>query len=360
MARYKLWLALVLPCLAFAQQEEAEHEPGLRLLPAEQTASLQRVFVSEANGTDDAARESWSRRLAVPDLDLREASLDELTLRARRDDRLRLMLEEFAVDPAQPERAWTARMALRELNRDHMSRALPTMPSKGMQPGLARLVELQLELEDALLRVEDPHFGGWMENFHQDLNAILGRDLGGCAEESKRFSLEIAPDGVRCKLFECIDGEEVKQEFKADSFGELLKAHPELRAHVNGEGTERKGLSYVPEGSQILDPVPAVSNVPNRVDRLGIQTAPVAAERVKKLGLDEGQGLLVVRTLPGSLASILGVRRGDIVTELDSLKVFTGFDVRQALSQRDAKAELRVVVITSRGERKELIWKPEF
>lgn len=361
MHRGKIGLALALTCLALVRQEEVKPEPGLRLLPEGTSVELQRVYVADAHGAPGDLRDSWSRRLLQSDLELREAAFDELVGRARSDDHLRLMLQEFAVDPAHQDRAWTARLALRELNRDRVARALPTLPGQGLQPGLARLMALQMELEDALLRVDDPHFGGWFQHFNEDLKAILGpSEQDGCAEESKCFNLEIAPDGVRCKLYECIDGQEVKTEYKADSYEELLKANPELRVHVKGSAPQVKGLDFTSGGALPSGTVPAaaVPSSPNRVDQLGIKTSAPGATRAEKFGLDEGQGLLVMRLLPGSLASVLGIRRGDVVTEIDSIKIFSGADVRQMLSQRDAKAELRVVVINSRGQRKDLIWKP--
>jgi hypothetical protein len=273
------------------------------------------------------------------------------------------MLEEWAVDPSQSERAWTARMALREVNRAAAPRALPGFPGGSLRTGRAGLFDLQRELEDVLLRSDDPHFGGWLESFSKDLDSIFAQTTPGCVDESKCFSLEVAPDGVHCELFECIDGQQVKKEYHADTYEELLKANPELREHVgNGVVPKVPGLDF---GHRILAGldkglVDLDHAVPNRSDRLGIQTSAPLATRAKKLGLDEGQGLVVMRVLPRSLASVLDIRRGDLVIEIDGFKIFDGADVRRVLSERDEKSELRVVVINVRGQRRELVWKPNF
>ncbi len=353
-------VAAALPCLAFAQQGGTSNEEGLRLISDESAPGLQRVFEPGQNTSSHVDRESWSQRLTVTDLDQRELALDELVAQARNDDHLRLMVEEWAVDPSNTERAWTARMALRELKQKHTPRA--NSPIDAYRHGLGQMFDLQKEIEDAFLRLDDPHFGGWVDGFSHDLDNMfrqLQTDQSSCAEESKSLSLQVAPDGVRCQLSECIDGQEVKKEFQADSYEELLEAHPELQKHLDGQLPQLPGMSLVPLTLPELQNG-LTATAPDRVDRLGIQTTAPPKLRLDRAGLDEGQGLLVIRVLPLSLASVLDIRRGDIVVELDGVPVFSGQDVRRALAERDSKAELRVVVINSRDQRKELVWKPDF
>lgn len=347
------------PLLAASQ----DAEPGkLRLMVDSQDGGLKRVYVPDEEAPPQVDREAWARRVTVNDLDEREAHVDELIRRAATDDHLRLMLEEWAVDATQQERAWTARMALRELRRGVSTPTAPQVPGR---INLNRIRDLQRELEDALFRLHDPHFGGWLQHFGRDLNQMFHQGSSNRIEESKSFQLEVAPNGVRCKLSECIDGEEVTQEYTADSYEELLEANPELREHLgqeNGLGLEFGTFEFEPDFFFGLDSGfdPIDTQAPLRTDRLGIETTAPDADRVAKLGLQEGQGLLVVRVLPRSIASALGIRRGDLVVEMDSRPIFGGLDVRQVLSERAKEAELRVTVITSRGQRKELLWKPDF
>ncbi len=361
------WMSAAL-LLSLGQQAGSNSNPGLQLLPQETNSTLQRVFVPDADAKPAVDRELWNRRLAVSDLDEREAHLDELVTRARTDDHLRLMLEEWAVDPAQTERAWTARMALRELGRRAAPHTLPMVSGQGLNTGFSRMLEMQMQLEDALLRLNDPNFGGWITEFGQDMDSIfapVSPGQNGRIEDSKSFSLEVAPDGVHCELSECIDGQEVTKEYRADSYDELLEANPELREHLDSEG--KVGFDI---RSQVFDaPFFFGSNesmrdlellAPDRTDRLGIETSAPSAARVASYGLDEGQGLLVLRVVPRSIAAAIGIRRGDLVVEMDEIKIFAGLDVRQVLSERAPDAELKVVVINSRGQRKELVWKPDY
>ena len=58
-------------------------------------------------------------------------------------------------------------------------------------------------------------------------------------------------------------------------------------------------------------------------------------------------------------ALVIGTSSDRIGTS-DGRAIFGGRDVRQVLTERAREAELRVVVVTSRGQRKELLWKPEY
>ena len=361
-----LFFVPLFPALAQETSQSPEDTGGkLRLMAGTQDDGLKRVYVPNQDAETRVDRETWSRRVTATDLDERELHVDELIRLATTDDHLRLMLEEWAVDNSDTERAWTARMALREVRRSPLSKAAPAPPASTGAFDFSHVRELQRELEDAILRLHDPHFGGWLQGFGQDLDLMFAPGNANRIDESKSLQLEVGPDGVRCQLSECIDGQEVKQEFRADSYEELLEANPELREHLNqedGSGLQFRTFEFQPDFFFGLDSGfdPVDTRAPARTDRLGIETTLPDAERVAKLGLQEGQGLLVVRVLPRSIASALGIRRGDLVVEMDGRPIFGGRDVRQVLTERAREAELRVVVVTSRGQRKELLWKPEY
>ncbi|MEM7518778.1 MAG: PDZ domain-containing protein, partial [Planctomycetota bacterium] len=69
-------------------------------------------------------------------------------------------------------------------------------------------------------------------------------------------------------------------------------------------------------------------------------------------------GLWVEGIEPGTLAAEAGVKRGDLLVEIDGKPIFEGQDVSDALAERGEFDELRLLVIGRRGDRRELIWQP--
>ena len=76
------------------------------------------------------------------------------------------------------------------------------------------------------------------------------------------------------------------------------------------------------------------------------------------LGLQPEQGLRVERVVPGTIAQILGLRRGDAVVELDGQPIRSSDDVKRVLAERKADQELVVSVIDGKDQRRTLRWKP--
>jgi S1-C subfamily serine protease len=94
-------------------------------------------------------------------------------------------------------------------------------------------------------------------------------------------------------------------------------------------------------------------------DRLGIQCRPVSKDRASELGIDSGVGLSVEEIVPGSIASLLGLRRGDVVVEINGAAIHGTDDVKKTLHDRAAGAEVSVVVVGEGGQRRTLTWKPK-
>lgn len=367
---------LSLPLLAQKPQDASESSSLTRVQSDDANSGLQRVYVPSQDPSAPALvpvdRAAWQKRLSVTDLDARERALDEVIELARSNDHARLMLEEWSLDQLDVELAWTARMALRDLKR------AGTRPERSVPPAVqSPFQDLSREIEEMMLQLHDPMFaprgvdldrlfGGFGRGIDRDWSSIFAPGMQGGVDESKRFSLQVAPDGVRCELFECIDGQEVKREYEADSYEELLELYPELQEHLEaGDGSGFPTIRFGTPGSGFLRGTPleelqrqSPALQPNRTDRLGIEASTPDANRVAELGLAEGQGMLVERILTNSIASAVGIRRGDLVIEMNGQAIFDGADIRRVLAERPEKEELKVVVINRRDQRRELVWKP--
>jgi len=167
---------------------------------------------------------------------------------------------------------------------------------------------------------------------------------------------------------------------------ELLDAHPELRENLGGgsfrlfHGAPHGGgggvwvgpngrFGVLPRGEglrSLRDPAPR-DQAPRdqegtdadgqpRTDRLGITCREVPKDRADELGIDSG--LEVQDVSAGSIASLLGLSHGDVVTELNGKEIRSPEDVRKVLADRAADAQVAVVVVGEDGHRRTLTWKP--
>src|SRR5688572_13676480 len=96
--------------------------------PAGRTFGGKLIRVAPAQQADPLARselevedlEGWRKRLSAEDLDERERAFDELVAAAQRQPALQQALEEWSRDAADPDLAWSARLALREMRAGSM------------------------------------------------------------------------------------------------------------------------------------------------------------------------------------------------------------------------------------------------
>jgi hypothetical protein len=329
--------------------------------------------------TDDADqspafdRDAWRKRLTQSDLDQRMRDFDELANRARRDKAAREALESWAHDTSNADLSWTSRLVLREADalRQHGGgfgwKAFGGPPAWGDLQ--ARLDELQQQ------------FGG-MDSMFGDLQAELDQmqrnpkllvpatPNGSKGSSSfENFTLQVGPDGVTCKVHENVDGQEQTKEYKADSLEALLEAHPELRERIQaGEGgfgwtgpLFSGGMGRGPGGGSArsgLDRLARPLSGAPPTDIFGIEFTKLPPQKLKDLNLEPERGLNVQRTVPGTIAQILGVKRGDLLIEMNGTPLFSGDDVSRVLRERAPDAELVVTLIDGKGQRRTLTWKP--
>jgi hypothetical protein len=334
---------------------------------------LTRVRDADNDKQERFDREAWKKRLGAADFDERVRAFDELAGLAGRNGDARKALEAWSKDNQDSELAWTSRLLLREVDRSPRHAFGPRgMAGRGGMGG-------NFDFDDFSRRFDD------LDSMFGDLRSQWGDMLGtlpapaaGSKSSSQSMSLQVGPDGVTCEVTENVDGKEQKHTYTAGSIDELLEAHPELRDHLGGTGFQVFGRPHgsvhiFPRGLSGSSPRPSTggedlfdqdtdapdANGEPPTDRLGIQCRPVGKDRATELGLSDGVGLSVEDVLPGTIAGLLGLRRGDVVIEVDGATIHGTEDVKKALQDRAANADVSVVVVGGDGHKRTLNWKPK-
>ena len=368
----------VLPVLAmpyaWAQSGSSrEHSTGklTRVTPPSETR--------EESGDFDRA--AWKKQITAGDLEEREAAFDRLAGIVRHDPAAREALEGWSKDTSDTDLAWTSRLVLREADRGAHG-----WMQGGLPPGRTLFGQ---DFDGFAQRFDDLDslFGDLRSQWDTMMQHLPAPSAGGPngTESATSMTLQSGPDGVTCKVTEKVDGQETTHEYTAKTMDELLDANPELREKLGGNGsmvftlpngggrarmmipgaggfggggarvlprTYRGGVTLEPQDSG------AFGNAGEpRTDRLGIFCAPVDESTAEQLHLAAGDGLRVQSTQPGSIASILGLRTGDVVTEINGTTIRSAEDVQKVLAGRVEGAEVSVVVVGSEG-RRTLTWKP--
>ena len=323
-----------------------------------------------ADDAHDFDREGWRKRMLQNDLDARQRDFEELARRARRDKDVRKIVEGWSRDSSNADLAWTSRLLLREID----SGAARLGPHAF--GGMPDWNDLQSQF-DELQR----QFGGMdstFGNLQEELDRLRrapqlaprsnsGAPNGSSKSSSQSFTLQVGPDGVTCRIHENVDGKEQTKEYKAESLDALLDAHPELRDRIQA-GHSRFGWSgpLFSDGSSGapsdddggLRRLARPSSGAPPTDIFGVEFSKLSPEKLKELNLEPERGLRVERIVPGTIAQILGVKRGDLLIEMNGIPLYAGEDVSRALHERAPDADLTVTLIDGKGQRRTLTWKP--
>jgi len=220
---------------------------------------------------------------------------------------------------------------------------------------------------DALER----HFGG-MDSMFEDLRSQLDNVpavpplSGGTTRRFQGYTLQIGPDGVTLESTENAGGNGEKKTYKAKSMDELLQNYPELREKLGGsehfglQGAPGQNWFFLKDGLPDNDWLrsPRPSQQPP-TDVLGIYSQKLTPEQARDLDLEPEQGLRIESIKPGTIAQILGLRRGDTIVEIDGQPIYSAEDVRRILKERKADEELTVTLLGEGSKsRRTLRWSP--
>ena len=344
-------------------------QAGPQSAPADQPGRLRKA------GFD---RREWRQRLTDPDLERREQEFGRLVDLAAASADAREALESWASDPADADLAWTSRLALRELARTPA--AAERGPSRGPRSADP------FGLFDGSL----PGFGldeepfRQLDRLHQQLQDLFQQRSGAQPQpfgaqpwqSQQSFKMESGSDGVKVEVESEQDGDKKTQVYEAPTMEQLLKEHPELEQY--GLGSQGGGVQSG-AGAHLLDDfdlfrwpgrieimpkerlqrAPAATESGMRTDILGVMMQEPLPDEQVAAGLSAGVGLRVERTIPGTIAHVLDLRRGDILLRLGGLELRSGEDVSRALSQRAADESIELEILDTRGARRTLKWSPE-
>lgn len=343
--------------------------PLLVLEPQGNASGLVRVEPqSSARASEEAA--AWKARLQDHDLAARERAFDDFVNALRRDEGLRRAARDWR-DASESDLAWTARLALREADRDSAGglRRTPLGGGGFWRDDLhARLDDMQRQFGDL-----DQMFEDLQRRFHQGFQAPqVAPSPGRAFQESQSYSLQVTPDGVKVEVQENVDGKLDTKTYEAKTLDELYAAHPELKDKLgprveiqsgprawwgSPEGDEFFGLRPLAPGDRrgAITPLPLSEF---RTDRLGvlIDTRFDDAAR-SNLKLDPGVGLKVSGVQPNSIASKVGIVEGDVLVELNGKVLHGADDVRATLESRRADEDVAITLIDTDGKRRTLTWR---
>ncbi|MAF65835.1 MAG: hypothetical protein CMJ84_09280 [Planctomycetes bacterium] len=311
----------------------------------------------------------WKRRLGQPDLDLREAAFEALLTEARTCAAARSALAVWSCSTAEPELAWTARLALRELDRAPLSGWQAAGPLiDPLVPGGDDLTGRLRSIEGLLAGVFDGG-GGLSLVSPRHLSLLPQAGAGG---SRRSYSVEVRPDGVRLLVTE--DGN--TREYEAPCLNLILEANPHLADEIPGladmalqpfgSGTSLRWmdgpvrLRIDPLGwRRALEPGHRGTAGKLPTDILGIECGAPTAEERAACCVAPDCGILVRRVVPGTIADELGLRRGDVLVTLDGRAICAPAEISCLMGERTAGEPLVVEVADCRGGRRVLTWRPD-
>jgi len=340
---------LLAVCFSSARAQRADGVTGVPVLLSAVECEIEDEVPPGRFDTD-----LWAARLLEGDLDLRMAAYEAVVEAGGRDQVVFHCIQGWAADTAVGELAWTARMALREIERMPAQRE----DSWGFGTG-----DLDWFRESSLwgLGVSPLEIERNLQNKFDQLHRQMQQGLApgavpGKGIEQRLFSVELGPSGMKVRTRSSGPEGHNESQWEAQSIEELFKAHPELESEFPGLGGLRLRFGVPQESGGVL--VPPADEGP-RTDVLGVECKPLAREDAERLGLSDADGgVVVVRTVPGTIADELGVRRGDILTRLNGAPLTHPAHITQALARRAPKDAVRLRLFEANGQERSLVWSP--
>lgn len=222
------------------------------------------------------------------------------------------------------------RRRIRELSRHLDLGEAEERTLQPLTPPRMRMPDLDLHLRNL-----QEHFEGLRRHL-RDLRGLEG--IRGHA-----LSVHRGPEGqVRVEVRRITpEGEEQVDVYKAESPEAFAQRYPEVM--------ERYGLSFGDKGRLDIQVMPRIERrlrgpqegltpwpwqSPPEGGRLGVFVEPVTAEHAEKLGLEDRTGLRVLQVEPRSLARNLGIRKGDVLLEVNGVAITGVESVRKGLRRK--------------------------
>ncbi len=78
---------------------------------------------------------------------------------------------------------------------------------------------------------------------------------------------------------------------------------------------------------------------------IGVFVAPLTPEIARMMGLEKAKGVVVIRTIPGSPAEAVGIRRGDVILKAGGKEISTPGDLRNTIEDNIDRGEIEIELI---------------
>ncbi|MBL9134452.1 MAG: trypsin-like peptidase domain-containing protein [Verrucomicrobiales bacterium] len=126
----------------------------------------------------------------------------------------------------------------------------------------------------------------------------------------------------------------------------------ELPTDVMASLRPRRGMPAIPR-----EDVPEPEAVPELEpsDRLGVKVKELDAANAARVGLDAGEGVLVIAVADDSPASARRIEPGDVITKINQRVIRKPKDIEQALKGADLAKGVRVTIVGEGGRRFEVL-----
>jgi len=192
---------------------------------------------------------------------------------------------------------------------------------------------------------------GWLGVVIQGVTAELAEEFG-LEEEKGALVSRVLPDGPageaglqRGDVIVEFDGKAIDEWRDLPRVVANTPVGKEVEVDVVRDG---KRKSFDVEVGELDEPRVARGGEPegSSAQKWGMRVQDVTPELAEQLGLEEPEGVLVTEVAPGSPASEAGLRRSDVIVEIDHGEVK---DVAQ-LRERLAEADDSVLVLIRRGD----------
>jgi predicted metalloprotease with PDZ domain len=91
--------------------------------------------------------------------------------------------------------------------------------------------------------------------------------------------------------------------------------------------------------------------MPEKRGYLGVMTQPLSTELGEYFGVKDGKGALVSEVVEGSPAAKLGLRAGDVITQIDDREVKGPGDLLRAMGDIDQEKAVKVTYVRAKKVR---------
>jgi len=205
----------------------------------------------------------------------------------------------------------------------------------------------KLKSHESVVHTEEiiPH-NGWLGVVVQDIDADLARAFNVSRTEGTLVSDIIANSPAKNAGFKCGDivleynGKPIRHVNHFLYIVSQTKVGSTAKIKVSRDNEVFTLEAIVGEKPPELS-VPDPSTIPHE-KKIGLSVQNITREIVQSLGLEETDGIIVSDVEPGSRSALSGLRKGDIIDEVNKKEINSVADLRRSLGTFDSNKAFRI------------------